>query len=485
MSPPVPPLSSVPALRAALERVRYSAGALMVDLGGPVDTSTADAPRQSRELSDDDRAQLARLFLLGQPIPAARAAEALAPASPEDLVAAGWLTEEGGHVRCPLRITPHEGVLLVHDPLEIRATEADVVLGRSSAANTLASLTPRDPVGSVLDVGTGCGIQALQAAAHADHVVATDVNPRALELTALGAALSGIENVELREGSWFEPVAGEHFDLIVSNPPFVISPENDFVYRDGSGGRDEVSELVVTQAAAHLAPGGIAQVLVNWIEDPFSSWVAPLQRWLEGSGVDALVLHHLSERPLQYAAKWNMDLHGEPEEHGRALDRWSAHFESEGIATIATGAVVLRRTGVEPVLFTGLSMESAPGGRAGRHTVRLLDAARWLDSVSDDELMATEMALVDDHRLVSERVHHGGEYGEDEVRVVLADNAGVNGELSPAAAAVLIGLEGGSTPKDAVPGLAAAVPEMHATDAEHLVATTVRDLVSRGLLVRL
>ena len=380
-------------------------------------------------------------------MPADRAAKALAPASLAELVDTGWLVEDGGDVRCPLRITPDEGVLLVHDPLEITATDADVVLGRSSAANTLASLTPRGRVGSVLDVGTGCGVQALRAAAHADRVVATDVNPRALELTALGAALSGIDNVELREGSWFEPVAGEEFDLIVSNPPFVISPENDFVYRDGSGGRDEVSRLVVTQAARHLAPGGIAQVLVNWVEDPFSSWIAPVQRWLDGSGVDALVLHHLSEQPVQYAAKWHMHLHGDPEEHGRALDRWTAHFEAEGIVTLATGAIVLRRTGLEPALFTGLSMESAPGGRAGRHTVRLLDAARWLDTVSDEELMATEMALVDDHRLISERVHYEGEYGEDEVRVVLSDNAGVNGELSPAAAAVLIGLEGGSTPR--------------------------------------
>jgi hypothetical protein len=98
--------------------------------------------------------------------------------------------------------------------------------------------------------------------------------------------------------------------------------------------------------------------------------------------------------------------------------------------------------------------------------------------------MATEMALVDDHRLVSERVHYEGEYGEDEVRILLTDSAGVNGELSPAAAAVLVGVEGGSTPADAVPGLAAAIPEMHAADADHLVAATVRDLVSRGLLVR-
>ena len=344
MSAPVPSPESVPPLREALERARYSAGALMVDLGGDIDTDRGRAPHQSRALSDDDRAQLARLFLLGQPVDAARAGEALAPATVDGLVDAGWLTRDGDAVRCPLRITPHEGVLLVHDPLEIKATDADVVLGRSSAANTLAALTPREHVGSVLDVGTGCGIQALQAAGHADRVVAVDVNQRALDLTALGAALSGIDNVELREGSWFEPVAGEQFDLIVSNPPFVISPESDYVYRDGSGGRDEVSELVVKQAAAHLAPGGIAQVLVNWVEDPFSSWIAPLRRWLDGLPVDALVLHHLSEQPLGYAAKWNMDLHGDPDEHGRVLDRWTAHFEAEGILTIATGAIVLRRT---------------------------------------------------------------------------------------------------------------------------------------------
>lgn len=484
MSAPVPVPASVPTLRTALERAGYSAGALMVDLGGDIDTDPGRAPHQARALAEGDRAELARLFLLGQPVAVGRAAEALAPAILPELVAAGWLVRDGDTVRSPLRITPHEGVLLVHDPLEAKGTDPDVVLGRSSAAGTLAALTPRKHVDTALDLGTGCGIQALQLAAHADRVVAVDVNPRALALTALGAALSGIDNVALLEGSWFEPVAGQAFDLIVSNPPFVISPENDYVYRDGSGGRDEVSELVVSETVAHLAPGGTAVVLANWVEDPFSSWLAPVQRWLEGADVDALVLHHLSEDPLAYAAKWNMHLHGDPDEHGRALDRWTAHFQAERIITVATGAIVLRRTELTPPLFTGLTMESAPGGRAGRHTKRLLDAARWLDSVSDEELLRTELALVDDHRLISERSHSDGEYGDDELRVMLADNVGLSGELSPAAAAVLIGLEGGSTPADAVSGLAAAIPEAHATDAERVVVSTVRDLVSRGLLVR-
>ena len=168
MSAPVPSPASVPPLREALKRARYSAGALMVDLGGDIDSNAGLAPRQARELADGDRAELARLFLLGQPVDADRAGAALAPATVADLVQAQWLVRDGDAVRCPLRITPHEGVLLVHDPLEVKTTDADVVLGRSSAANTLAALTPRDRVGTVLDVGTGCGIQALQAAEHAD-----------------------------------------------------------------------------------------------------------------------------------------------------------------------------------------------------------------------------------------------------------------------------------------------------------------------------
>ena len=72
---------------------------------------------------------------------------------------------------------------------------------------------------------------------HSQHVVATDVNPRALAFTELNAALSGLDNVECRRGSLFEPVEGEQFDLIVCNAPFVVSPERRWTYRDGCARR--------------------------------------------------------------------------------------------------------------------------------------------------------------------------------------------------------------------------------------------------------
>lgn len=110
---------------------------------------------------------------------------------------------------------------------------ADLVLGVGGASTTLAGITVRTPVASALDLGTGSGIQALHASRHATRVTATDLNPRALHFTRLTLALSGAPEPDVRQGSLFEPVGDERFDLIVSNPPFVISPGGRFTYRDG------------------------------------------------------------------------------------------------------------------------------------------------------------------------------------------------------------------------------------------------------------
>ena len=88
----------------------------------------------------------------------------------------------------------------------------DFVPGIQSPSVTLAKLAVRRRIRRALDLGTGCGIQALLAAKHAEHVVATDVNPRALSFAAFNARLNGVENIEFRLGNSFEPVAGERFD---------------------------------------------------------------------------------------------------------------------------------------------------------------------------------------------------------------------------------------------------------------------------------
>ena len=452
----------------------------MVALGGKPESSPGDAPVQSRRLMDDDKAVLARLFLLGIAVDAERARTALEPASMGELCEAGVIEDTGdGLVRSPIRISPFEGVLLAHDPDVLENPEDDIVTGLNSAARTLASLTPRISASRALDIGTGCGVQALLVAKHAEHVVATDVNPRALAYTRLSAALNGFDHVETREGSFFDPMQGEEFDLIVSNPPYVISPDDTLVYRDAGLERDEVSRLAITGAAAHLAEGGHAMLLANWVHDPWEQWADPIVRWLEGTGCDAVLLHHLTEDGLEYAAKWNARYRRRPEVLGEALDRWTEFYRESGILSLATGGVALRRSRSEAPRITALEMATGPTGRAGEHVMQLFAAADALAELDDKALLSTPLALIADHTLHRERRHDEDGYGLEKVRLVLDNSAGLQTEFGPAVAAVLVGLDGNRTVADLLERMATALGTEPA-EAREMVLGAVRSLIEQG-----
>ena len=108
-----------------------------------------------------------------------------------------------------------------------------------------------------------------------------------------------------------EPVAGQEFDLIVSNPPFVITPRDPdmptYEYRDGGGHGDSVVEHLVTHLGAHLAPGGIAQLLGNWEIVGDGAWTDRLGQWARRSGVDVWVVQRDVQDPAQYAETWARD----------------------------------------------------------------------------------------------------------------------------------------------------------------------------------
>jgi release factor glutamine methyltransferase len=134
----------------------------------------------------------------------------------------------------------------------------------------LAEAIRREPLGPgsrVLDLCTGSGVLAVTAAASGADVTAVDVSRRALVSTWLNARRNRVR-VSLRRGRSFEPVAGERFDLIVSNPPYVPSPRPDLPNRGASraweAGHDGrlVLDAICGQAAKHLHAGG-ALLLVH------------------------------------------------------------------------------------------------------------------------------------------------------------------------------------------------------------------------------
>jgi methylase of polypeptide subunit release factors len=345
--------------------------------------------------SSDRFSTLVRLLVLGVPVGTAEAEAALDAIAPARLERAGVLVSEEDSVRAAIKLVPHGDLLIASDP--DRGDDHDWVAGIHAPSVTLAKLTVRRPARRALDVGTGSGVQALLAARHSETVVATDVNPRALQYAAFNARLNGIENIELREGSFFEPAAAARFDLIVSNPPYVISPDSAYAYRDSGLPADEVSRNVVRAAAEHLEEGGFAHVLISWAHAEGQDWREPVEAWLEGLGCDAWLLHFGSDDPVTHASGWLRPT--VPERFEEALDRWLDYLRASGIQAVAYGGVVLRRRSRGRPWLRADSVALEREG-AGLHVARVFQAQDVLERLPADEaLLDLRLALIPEHEL--------------------------------------------------------------------------------------
>jgi len=388
----------------ALRTVGYSTDAIEELLGeeGPA-ADLGDVPVHDRRLPDGDLPTVIRLLLLELPVADDAAGSALGTAGVDALVALGFADHANGRLEPRARIVPTEGIYLSFDGFSRGADDPPGwVASFTPTAYWLASLTLRRPVQRALDIGTGNGAHALLAARHARHVVATDVNERALAFTSISAALNGIANVETRLGSLFEPVEDETFDLITCNAPYVISPERRWAYRDGGLLGDELSRLVVTNAAAHLADDGFASVLVSWVAASEDDPDEHVEEWLEGSGCDAWILGLSGADPLDHAAGWNDHLTSDPAALAVALDEWGGYLRELGATWVSEGAVVLhRRTGTRHLVRAD-PVEEDELEYASEQLERVFRALRLLAEEGDDTVERLSLRLAGDARLVEE-----------------------------------------------------------------------------------
>ena len=300
---------------------------------------------------------LIRLFLLQAPVRHGDAERAL-PGLLDALSARGVVEQSVGEVAARLDVRPYAAPY-DHDPGDLWIVSdltpgldgspgrvgADHVLGISPASTSLAQQTLRTPVRRSLDLGTGCGVQALHLARHSGTVVATDVNARALWMTRFNAALNEVGGVEVRDGSFFEPVAGEAFDLIATNPPFVISPATGerLVYRDSGMPGDRAVEHIVRTAPDLLTPGGWCQVLANWVIARGVPWDERLDAWVDDS-CEAFVVQREVLDPAAYVELWLKDagVHGSPG-YAERYDTWLSWFAEQGVEGVGFGWINLRR----------------------------------------------------------------------------------------------------------------------------------------------
>jgi methylase of polypeptide subunit release factors len=367
------------------------------------------------------------------------------------------------------------------------------VLGVGGASLTLSALMIPTPVGSALDLGTGCGIQALHAARHASRVVATDISERALELAALNARLNGVDNIEFRLGSLFDPVAGERFDHIISNPPFVITPRvagvPSYEYRDGGMVGDALVEAVVRGAAEHLTEGGVAQLLGNWeyhdtdAFDRLTGWLAgpaagnapPVDAPSDaasdgpvvvappvGSGVlDAWIIEREVQLPTGYAETWIRDGGTRPDtsDFDRLYGAWLDDFEARGVRQVGFGYMLLRRPSataagrLAPPRPRLLRLERLPEALGhnpagiGSHLADCLAAHDWHAGLDDAALASATLTVASD--VTEERHFWPGQ--EDPTLMTLHQGGGFGRSLPlDTAQAALIGACDGELPVGAI-----------------------------------
>jgi methylase of polypeptide subunit release factors len=319
---------------------------------------------------------LVRLFLLGSTEPS-RAVEAALP------VTGGLLERDGDGFRAGVDLRPYEQWWVVADlGTDVRPgpVRPDHVLGVGPASLTLAGATVRRPVGTALDIGTGCGVQSLHLSQHAGAVTGTDVLPRALAMARLTARLNGLD-WELLAGDLLAPVAGRRFDLVVSNPPFIVGPGGSdfsgFAYRDSGLVGDEVSRRLIQRAPGVLADGGWCQLLANWEHRRGEQWQDRLAGWLDGLGCDAWVWQREVADPAQYAALWLTDAG----ERGSAAyedryGRWLDWFAATGVEAVGFGLVTLHRSGAGDPTIRVEEVPQQVEEPAGPHV------AAWFDRVS-------------------------------------------------------------------------------------------------------
>ena len=423
-------------LRDAFARAGYTQEALSAALR--VDPPVgAGAARANASRLDGPLATLARLFLAGESVPRSAAAEAL----DLDAALAAGLLEGEAELTASFAVDEWCGFYVAHDH---EANVAfDHVAGISNATRTLAALTLRRPARRALDLGTGCGSQALLTSRHVERVVATDVTERALGVARLNLELNDVTNVELREGSLFEPVEGELFDLIVSNPPFVVSPDTDLIFRDAGLGGDEISRLVARGAAEHLEPGGFASMLICWGHGAGDDWSERVRGWLAGAGCDAWLVRYVTQDPLEYALKWA----GEP-----AAERWGEYYRRASIGTLTTGGLVLRkRAGGADGWFASADAESGPTGPATDQLERVFAAHDFRGDLRAERLRLAPHVLAEELRWSE------GGYRHAHLVTRLDEGAGIEVPVDPAALRALFALDG-SVPVGDLPDAEAALP---------------------------
>ncbi|HTJ31314.1 MAG TPA: methyltransferase [Acidobacteriaceae bacterium] len=473
-------------LRALFEEAGYTEPNLRKHLGAPELPSRQlrNLPRLlDRTSASSPMNVLLRWFWLGRNQQQSEVQGQLSEEFLSLLLASGLIARESETYKSQAMLLPFNNFLVASDPPSaIESQQAEMVLWPNPTSKFLSRFAVRSHSRSTLDLGTGSGILSLSAASHSDHVIATDITERAATFARFNARLNGVENIEVIVGDCFAPVAGQTFDLILSNPPFFITPQTDFVFCENDMELDSLCRRLVKEAPAHLNEGGYLQMLCEWAQIEGQPWEERVAEWLEGTGCDAWVMKGLTQDPAEYAQHRIKEIMQEPDKDAELFHGYMNYYRQRGVEAIHDGLLVMRkRTGANWVRIE--EVPKTPTGELGELILSTFAANDLLQSFEGDAaLLATRPRLAPNVRLEQICVQGGGQWRAESLTLRLISGFPFHLTVQPLVAEFLATCDGTLSAEESIRNFAAQV-NVPLEQVQRECIAMLRKLVERGFML--
>ena len=399
------------------------------------------------------------------------------------LLESGLITAEEDTLVPTAMLLPIEDFLVASDhPQGIESRQAELVLWPNPTSKFLARFAVRRHSRATLDLGTGSGILSLGAARHSDVVIATDLNQRAVDFARFNARLNGVENIEVVAGDLFAPVLGRQFDLILSNPPFFITPQTDYMFCDNSMELDSLCRRLVKEAPAYLYEGGYMQMLCEWAQVKGQPWEERVADWLDGTGCDAWVMKGLTQDPGEYAQHRIRETSADTSQDSANYEGYMNYYRRLGVEAIHDGVIVMRRrAGSNWVRIE--EVPKTPTGDLGEMIQSTFSAHDLLQEKSaDEQLLAIRPKLSPYVRLEQVCNQAQGQWHAESLTLRMTNGFPFHMIVQPLVAEFLVTCEGSQTAEQLIQNFAVKAGAPFDTVQMECLAM-FRKLIERGFIV--
>lgn len=228
-----------------------------------------------------------------------------------------------------------------------RKKQEELVYPVSLDSVTLLEMAVCKPVISTLDLG--CGILSLIALKYSRFVIGIDINPRAVNFSQFNALFNNISNCQFICGDLYQPVENERFDLILANPPYEITLEKTFLYKDGGRYGFQILQKIVESASKHLNKGGICQIISRIGEFAADMKETLIKKWISDENI-RFSFRELSKMDIyQYAYAISTDKLILDEEvvdyrkYSQSIKKLLDHFNKIYLKNVLFGIITLQK----------------------------------------------------------------------------------------------------------------------------------------------